>query len=98
MTGAWCVGTPDDLIATIRRLDEQSGGYGGLLIQATEWGTREQVLHSYELVARYVMPQFQGSLVGLEESQAWVSGKVDELQEQRARALERARQDYAERG
>ena len=96
--GAWCVGTPDDLIATIRRLDEQSGGYGGLLIQATEWGTREQVLHSYELVARYVMPQFQGSLVGLEESQAWVSGKVDELQEQRARALERARQDYAERG
>ena len=34
--GAWCVGTPDDLIAHIKRLDEQSGGFGGLLIQATE--------------------------------------------------------------
>ena len=33
--GAWCVGTPDDLIAHIKRLDEQSGGFGGLLIQAT---------------------------------------------------------------
>ena len=41
--GAWCVGTPDDLIATIERLDEESDGFGGLLIQATEWGTREQV-------------------------------------------------------
>ena len=58
--GAWCVGTPDDLIAMISRLDEESGGFGGLLIQATEWGTREQVLHSYELVARYVMPHFPG--------------------------------------
>ena len=38
-----CVGTPDDLIATIERLDEESDGFGGLLIQATEWGTREQV-------------------------------------------------------
>ncbi|MEE8303455.1 MAG: LLM class flavin-dependent oxidoreductase, partial [Candidatus Tectomicrobia bacterium] len=39
--GAWCVGTPDDLIAHIKRLDEESGGFGGLMIQATEWVTRE---------------------------------------------------------
>ncbi|CAI8009542.1 Probable 2-ketoarginine decarboxylase AruI [Geodia barretti] len=37
--GAWCVGTPDDLIATIKRLDQESGGFGGFMIQATEWGT-----------------------------------------------------------
>ena len=36
--GAWCVGTPDDLVETIKRLDESSGGFGGLLVQATEWG------------------------------------------------------------
>ena len=36
--GAWCVGPPDDLIATINKLDEESGGFGGFLIQATEWG------------------------------------------------------------
>lgn len=93
--GAWCVGTPDDLIATIKRLDEESGGFGGFMIQSTEWGTREQVLHSYELVARYVMPHFQGSLESLDKSQAWSEGKKDELLEARAVAMERARQDYA---
>ena len=92
--GAWCVGTPDDLIAAIERLDEDSGGFGGLLIQATEWGTREQVLHSYELIARYVMPRFQGSLVSLSRSQAWSASKKDELLALRTKALDRARADY----
>ena len=73
--GAWCVGTPDDLIAHIKRLDEQSGGFGGLLVQATEWGAREQVLHSYELMARYVKPHFQGSLANLQASAAWSAAK-----------------------
>ena len=94
--GAWCVGTPDDLIDMINRLDESSGGFGGLLIQAAEWGTREQVLHSYELVARYVMPHFQGSLVNLRASQAR-SAESKGYQAIRAQALDKARQDYAER-
>ena len=68
--GAWCVGTPDDLIAHIKRLDEQSGGFGGLLVQATEWGTRSSA-HRYELIARYVKPHFQGSLANLQASAAW---------------------------
>ena len=76
---AWCVGTPDDLVAAIERLDEASGGFGGLLVQATEWATREQVLHSYELIARYVMPVFQGSLVNLEASQRWASDNRHDL-------------------
>ena len=95
--GAWCVGTPDDLIATLERLDQESGGYGGLLIQAQEWGTREQVLHSYELLARYVMPRFQGSLVNLEASQALASDKRVELNALRERSLDKAKQDYRRR-
>jgi limonene 1,2-monooxygenase len=95
-SGAWCVGTPDDLIATIERLDEDSGGFGGFMIQATEWGTREQVLHSYELLARYVMPRFQGSLVNLETSQRESADRKEALQELRAQALARAQSDYAE--
>ena len=94
--GQWCVGTPDDLVATLNRLDEDTGGYGGLLVQATEWGTREQVLHSYELLARYVMPRFQGSLTSLENSQSWSAGKGEELKALRVQAIDRAQQDYAE--
>jgi limonene 1,2-monooxygenase len=93
--GAWCVGTPDDLIETINKLDEESGGFGGFLIQATEWGTREQVRHSYELVARYVMPHFQGSIASLDRSQVWSEGKKAELLQARKDAMTRARDDYA---
>ena len=95
--GSWCVGTPDDLIASIKRLDEESGGFGGLLMHAHEWATREQILHSYELVARYVMPHFQGSMVNLESSQAWSAEKKDELNALRTKAHDRAKQDYVER-
>ena len=84
---------PDDLIAHIKRLDEQSGGFGGLLIQATEWGTREQVLHSYELIARYVKPHFQGSLANLQASAAWSDQKKGELA-LRTQAIEKAKQEY----
>jgi limonene 1,2-monooxygenase len=92
--GAWCVGTPDDLIAHIKRLDEQSGGFGGLLVQATEWGTREQVLHSYELMARYVKPHFQGSLANLQASAAWSAAKKGELMALRTQAIEKAKREY----
>ena len=92
--GAWCVGTPDDLISKIRQLDQESGGFGGFLIQATEWGTREQVMHSYELVARYVIPHFQGSLLNMDASQIWSASVKDHLNSLRTGALERARQDY----
>lgn len=95
-SGAWVVGTPDDLIEKIYSLDKFSGGFGGLLIQATEWGTREEVLHSYELIARYVMPEFQGSLKSLRSSQAWSENKRDQLIAERNEALARARQDYAD--
>lgn len=92
--GAWCVGTPDDLIAHIKRLDEESGGFGGFLVQATEWGTREQVLHSYELVARYVKPHFQGSLVNLQHSATWSGNKKEEIIALRTKAIDKAKQDY----
>ena len=95
--GAWCVGTPDDLIQYIHRLDENSGGFGGLLIQATEWGTREQVFRSYELLARYVMPHFQGTMTSLSESYQWMVDTKDELQALRKRSLEKAHRDYTEK-
>ena len=94
-TNQWCVGTPDDLVDFIHHLHEESGGFGGLLIQATEWATREQVFHSYELLARYVMPRFQGSLVNLTSSQAWSEEKRDDLQALRRTALNRAQRDYS---
>ena len=93
----WCIGTPDDLIATIRRLLEQSGGFGGLLTTGVDWATREQIRHSYELIARYVKPVFQGSLANLRASQADAAGMVDTVQRLRQGAVDQARETYVQR-
>ena len=90
----WCIGTPDDLIATIERLDEQSGGFGGLLVTSVDWATREQIMHSYELIARYVKPRFQGSLVSLAASEEDARRRADQVNAARVEATTRARDAY----
>ena len=93
----WIVGTPDDCIAGIERLLEASGGFGGLLIRVEDWAPRDKILHSYELLARYVMPRFQGSLVGIESSNNWAAQIKDELQVNRRAGLDAATQSYLSR-
>lgn len=66
------IGTPEDAVAAIERLQEASGGFGGLLGIAHEWAGREKILKSYELFARYVMPRFQGTLQPVIASQQFV--------------------------
>jgi limonene 1,2-monooxygenase len=92
----WCVGTPDDLITRIRELDEKSGGFGGILTTGVDWATREQIRHSYELLARYVKPVFQGSLESLRASQADASHNVQQVRELRQQAVDSARASYVE--
>jgi limonene 1,2-monooxygenase len=64
--GSWIVGTPDDCVAAIERLEELSGGFGGVLVMVQDWTTRENQRRSYELLARYVMPRYTGALRGVE--------------------------------
>ena len=94
--GSWCVGTPDDLIAFIEMLQERSGGFGGLMFQAVEWADRDAVRNSYELIARYVMPRFQGSLLGLEASQRDVARDSKEVRRIQMEAIEAAKRTPAE--
>jgi limonene 1,2-monooxygenase len=93
--GDWCVGTPDDLIAKIEELQGYSGGFGGLMVQTIDWCDEAELHHSFELLARYVMPHFQGSIIGLEASRHDASQITAQLREVRERSLQRARDDYA---
>ena len=88
--GGAIVGTPDDAIECIRKLQELSGGFGCLLALAHEWTTREKILHSYELFARYVMPEFQGTTAAIKRSIDWTIGKKDALLDARKAAMEKA--------
>jgi limonene 1,2-monooxygenase len=63
--GAWLIGTPDDCVSAIERLEDLSGGFGGMLVMVQDWATREQQRRSYELLARYVMPRYTGALDGV---------------------------------
>ena len=63
------IGTPDEAINKLRGILEQTGA-GGVLIASKEWTSTEATWKSYELFARYVMPEFQGSLRGLRQAEA----------------------------
>jgi limonene 1,2-monooxygenase len=95
--GSWIIGTPDDCIESLNRLAEQSGGYGGFLVQTIDWAPREKMLHSFELMARYVMPHFQGSVRSVAASNRWAAERQELLVGGRVRAIDRAHQVYADR-
>ena len=92
--GTWVIGTPDDLIDAIKQLNIETGGFGGLLVQATEFATRDEILNSYELISRYVAPEFQDSLPSLVRSQKWSADLRDELMEKRRQSVKKAGDKY----
>jgi limonene 1,2-monooxygenase len=93
--GTTLVGNPETVIKGINRLLEYSqGGFGGILFRAHEWATREQTLRSYELFARYVMPQFQGSLAPIIGSNQWARENRKQVFGSTVDAVKRAFTDF----
>jgi limonene 1,2-monooxygenase len=60
----WIIGTPEDAVAQIERMQAETGGFGGLMLTTHEWASTEKLRRSYELFARYVMPHFRGHTQG----------------------------------
>jgi limonene 1,2-monooxygenase len=93
--GGAIVGTPEDAIKRINEVIEVSGGgFGGLLVLAHEWASREKTLKSYDMLARYVMPKFQGSALPIEYSQQWTADRRDQLFNSSVQAVVKAMHDY----
>ena len=88
------VGTPDDMIEAIERLQEISGGFGGMLVRVEDWAPREKILRSYELLARYVMPHFQGSVASIQRSNKWAQENRDPIHERRVLGVRTATEAY----
>jgi limonene 1,2-monooxygenase len=70
-SGLAVIGTPDDAAAQIARLEQQSGGFGCFLFMDHNWAEWSAKKKSYELMARYVFPRFQGSNINREHSLNW---------------------------
>jgi len=67
------IGTPDDLVARIRDMVELTGGFGCVIGFAHDWANRENTRRSWDLVARYVIPEINGLTEGLRESHEYVT-------------------------
>ena len=90
------IGTPDDMIAALRRMQEVTGGFGGFLVLANDWASRERTLHSYELMARYVLPEFKGHLGPLRASYDMVVTNKPKYGAPAMAAITKAYQDAGE--
>ena len=63
--GIGAIGTVDDARAQVRKLwDQSNGGFGAMLLMGHEWANPEATRRSWELVAQYVMPEFQNQSAG----------------------------------
>jgi len=73
LLGRAVIGTPDDAVEQIRELAERSGGFGTVLLLAHDCADPEKTAKSYDLFARYVIPQLRDANRNREESLDWFS-------------------------
>jgi len=67
------IGTPDDLVERIKSVLEISGGFGAVVGFVHDWANPENTRRSWDMVARYVVPQLNGYLAGLRTSREFVA-------------------------
>ena len=60
-----------------------------------EWADREATFKSYELLARYVMPHFQGQLDPIRASYDWVAWSGGRFVDAATNAINKAIEDHA---
>ncbi len=93
--GLGVVGTPDQAIAQIEELLEQSnGGFGAYLTLSHNWANNAATKKSYELLARHVMPRFQGSVSSLIGAADRAQKSRPELAEKQLSAVDEATERY----
>jgi len=81
------IGTPDDLVKKIRELQEITGGFGVVLGFAHDWANREASMRSWELVARYVIPELNSYTSHLKASAEFLVAHQKELMDGRAASI-----------
>ncbi len=66
------IGTPDDLVKLIKSVLDKSGGFGTCVGFVHDWANPENTFRSWDLVARYVVPEINGYVAKLRESQKFL--------------------------
>ncbi len=96
-SGFGAIGTPESCTTQINRLMAQSnGGFGAYLMLAHNWANPQATLKSYELIARHVMPIFQGQATPTIQAAQRATAARPELSAVHATAVATATQRYAD--
>ena len=78
-SGAMVIGTPDDAVTQIRRLQAKQGEFGVFLQLAHNWANFENTKKSYELWQRHVTPVINGANTKREEAFAWAGDNKEKF-------------------
>lgn len=92
-TGEIVVGTPDDAIRQIRRLEEKVPDFGCLLMLDKNWASQDDKKRSMEMMMRYVLPAINGDNRNRQKSFDWArdnrDGFIGVIQASTKRAFEK---------
>lgn len=75
------VGTPDDAVEQIRRLEAKVPDFGTLLLLDKNWASTEHKKRSLEMLMRYVLPEINGDNRNRVKSFDWAREKSDQFLE-----------------
>jgi limonene 1,2-monooxygenase len=87
-SGLGSIGSVDDAVAQIDRLVKQSGGFGCYMLLAHEWANPAATHRSYELIAKHVLPQFQGQAWSTLQAKARAEASRPDLAAAHLKAVE----------
>jgi limonene 1,2-monooxygenase len=92
--GLAVIGTPDDAVAHLERLQELTGGFGTFLVWANDWAGPEQTRRSFELIASEVVPHFRPGTAARLAADRWAQERRSEVLPVVIAGRERARLHY----
>jgi len=95
-SGQAVIGTPDDAIAQIQRLQAKQGQFGAFLQLAHNWATFDATIKSYELWAEYVAPVFKQANTSRQASYDWVTENAGDFMQKAMNAAGAMIQKHAD--
>jgi limonene 1,2-monooxygenase len=82
-SGRAVIGTPEDALVMIERLQKKTGGFGTVLLLAHNWADWSATQKSYELFARHVLPVAN-------QDNAWRQASFDSYKENQAALFDKS--------
>jgi limonene 1,2-monooxygenase len=95
-SGRAVIGTPDDAIAQLKRLETKQGEFGAFLQLAHNWASFDNTIKSYELWAEHVAPVFKNANVSRQASYDWTMSNAKDFMGQAMNAASAMIQKHAE--